>query len=552
MRRLLALAVLLPVLFFALAGAAIAATYVAGPGSTRTGTPCTRATPCSLAFTIDVTNGLPGDVLVLAGNYTLSGQHTLHGSSHLFGDGDARPVITMANNVSSLTVGTGGGMLAIAEGVALIGASSGTPLVVTVDGIVDDVMVRSGGPGAAVQLVGNGIIRDTLVLATGTKGEAIRVDGATDAIQLPRLVNVTARATGLSSIGIHVVGECGGLDPDHFDMTNTIARGAPLDLWVEERDCANGIAVDTRNSNWRRSNMLFTGIAGINGHGGDQTTPALTDDTTIFADDMHQKPGSPTIDAGFTSPIAGVIDPDHDQRFIGIVDIGADEFPGLPAAVTGDATEVTTGSATLSGSASANTRETHALIEWGPTTSYGTTVGEVVIAAGAGPVPLSAALTGLAPGTTYHYRVRAVDQNPLQPVTGAGEDRTFTTAAIPPAPPAFSALSVRRTFAQAKLSKPGLPVSLTLARDGSDIEVTLTAKVRASRRAPARKRRLAHLLVRRRSAGSRVVLHLRASRAVRRLLRAQRSRRVRATLKVKVTPPGGPPLTQTVRVILTR
>ena len=44
--------------------------------------------------------------------------------------------------------------------------------------------------------------------------------------------------------------------------------------------------------------------------------------------------------------------------------------------------------------------------------------------------PATAALTGLAPSTTYHYRAEAIRENGAVAIAGA--DRTFTTAAQPP------------------------------------------------------------------------------------------------------------------------
>lgn len=69
--------------------------------------------------------------------------------------------------------------------------------------------------------------------------------------------------------------------------------------------------------------------------------------------------------------------------------------------------------------------------EYGETTAYGSEipVGGGNIPAGETPVAVSAALTGLKIGTTYHYRL--VASNSASPLT-ASPDQTFTT--IPPAP----------------------------------------------------------------------------------------------------------------------
>ena len=104
--------------------------------------------------------------------------------------------------------------------------------------------------------------------------------------------------------------------------------------------------------------------------------------------------------------------------------------PGPPSAVTGSASAVTNNSATLAGNVTANGATTNVTFEYGETTLYGSS-------AAASPSPVSgststavtAALSGLDPGVTYHYRVVASSTNGTTP----GADLTFTTAA-PPVP----------------------------------------------------------------------------------------------------------------------
>jgi hypothetical protein len=65
----------------------------------------------------------------------------------------------------------------------------------------------------------------------------------------------------------------------------------------------------------------------------------------------------------------------------------------------------------------------------GPTTAYGITSATQSLKSGTSGVDVSIAVTGLTPGTPYHYRVNA------QNASGAasGSDRTFTTTGPPPA-----------------------------------------------------------------------------------------------------------------------
>ena len=100
-----------------------------------------------------------------------------------------------------------------------------------------------------------------------------------------------------------------------------------------------------------------------------------------------------------------------------------------PTATTQSATNVTTTSATLNGVVNANYLSTTVTFEYGTTTTYGSS-----IAATPSPVTgnsitnVSADISGLTPGTIYHYRVRSVNSIG----TTNGNDLIFTTvSAIP-------------------------------------------------------------------------------------------------------------------------
>ncbi len=115
--------------------------------------------------------------------------------------------------------------------------------------------------------------------------------------------------------------------------------------------------------------------------------------------------------------------------------------PGVVLAdvVTGEASNVQPESATVSGTINPNGVALSACnFEYGSSASYGQsqacaeTPGE--IGAGASPVEVHADLTGLTPGTIYHYRLAGANANGA----GTGGDRTF----IAPGPPSVSAESV--------------------------------------------------------------------------------------------------------------
>lgn len=97
-----------------------------------------------------------------------------------------------------------------------------------------------------------------------------------------------------------------------------------------------------------------------------------------------------------------------------------------PAIVTGDATDVSETSAVLNGTINPFGLQTNYYFEYGTTTAYGSRIPAGIEAvAGGGRVPalFSRIITGLTPGTTYHFRLVATNSAG----TAEGSDRTFST-----------------------------------------------------------------------------------------------------------------------------
>jgi hypothetical protein len=100
-----------------------------------------------------------------------------------------------------------------------------------------------------------------------------------------------------------------------------------------------------------------------------------------------------------------------------------------PAASTGPATKIGQANAVLNGTINPNGHATEYAFSYGPTTAYGATTTLRTVKAGIKAVAVSRTITGLTPGTTYHYRISASSAGGV----GSGADRTFTTAGHPPA-----------------------------------------------------------------------------------------------------------------------
>ena len=172
---------------------------------------------------------------------------------------------------------------------------------------------------------------------------------------------------------------------------------------------------------------------------------ALTSSTSV------QSIGSGTSNVAVNTPLAG-LSPSTTYYFMVNAVTGVDPnttvttgsiltfttAPATPSVTTSAATGVATTSATLNGTVNPNGSSTSANFEYGLTTAYGSSSPAQDAGAGTSAVALNTALTGLLPGTIYHYRLDAT--NPNGSVLGA--DQTFTTLFPPPDAATTSASAV--------------------------------------------------------------------------------------------------------------
>ncbi len=98
-----------------------------------------------------------------------------------------------------------------------------------------------------------------------------------------------------------------------------------------------------------------------------------------------------------------------------------------PGVSTGGAVKVTQSTATVRGAVNPRDVETNYSFQYGPTKAYGAATPPAAAGKGTSAVPASANLTGLAPATTYHYRIVATSGAG----TSRGRDRTFKTLKQP-------------------------------------------------------------------------------------------------------------------------
>ncbi|MDD2965175.1 MAG: hypothetical protein PHU33_14600, partial [Bacteroidales bacterium] len=101
------------------------------------------------------------------------------------------------------------------------------------------------------------------------------------------------------------------------------------------------------------------------------------------------------------------------------------QLRSLPVATTAPATSVMINSAQLNGSINPNGIVSTYFFQYGATTSYGSTTPVVSAGSGSSAVSVSANISGLTPGQTYHFRIVATNTDG----TAYGSDLSFTTGA---------------------------------------------------------------------------------------------------------------------------
>ena len=101
--------------------------------------------------------------------------------------------------------------------------------------------------------------------------------------------------------------------------------------------------------------------------------------------------------------------------------------PKPPSVYTGGFPQVSTSSATLKGTVNPRGTETSYAFQYGLTTAYGAQTSPAPVGNGRAEVKVTQSVTGLQPGTIYHYRLAATSAAG----TTNGQDVVFTTKKIP-------------------------------------------------------------------------------------------------------------------------
>jgi hypothetical protein len=109
--------------------------------------------------------------------------------------------------------------------------------------------------------------------------------------------------------------------------------------------------------------------------------------------------------------------------------VGLAQAVSAPSATTRTAASVAGTSATLRGTVNPNGQATTYMFDWGTSTGYGQQTSPTSAGSGTSSKSAAANLTGLSPGTTYHFRITATNASG----TSVGADQAFTTPTPPTA-----------------------------------------------------------------------------------------------------------------------
>lgn len=309
--------------------------------------------------------------------------------------------------------GASGGGIAVTGGSATITNSTFTA---NVSGLGGD---GGNAPGGGHQGFGNGGNA-----GNGSTGGGVFVRGGATVT----LLNVTVAGNQVSVAGTPGASSTGGSSGAAGNPPfggGIYTNGTPATSMTDTLLAGNGLGNCAGSTTDGGHNLSF-GDASCHATfaGGDPKLGALQDNGGPTPT-MAPGAGSAAIDAG-----AGC--PSTDQRGVlrsagTACDIGAYEV-APPVVSAGSPLGITATSAILEGSVFTNNASAAAVFEFGKTTAYGSQASAATIT-GLESVPLAATLTGLTPGTTYHYRLVATSPDG----TAATPDATFTTASAPAA-----------------------------------------------------------------------------------------------------------------------
>ncbi|HEY0277276.1 MAG TPA: hypothetical protein VGC32_03305 [Solirubrobacterales bacterium] len=428
------------------ASAAPTPTFVAPNGS---GTACTQAVPCGIAT--GFSQLLPGgDLTIGDGTYgspsspltsTLSAGDayaSIHGPSA----GD-RPVVYLSASI---------GISLQADGMSLADldvrdAASGDAIRLGYTSHATRVRAQDTGDGDGCELNQGSSISDSICIGNGPGGAGLD-NSALISGGFVSATNVLAIGTG-NAYGASVDG--GAARDVQLALVNSIAQGGGGSPDLEATNTSTGLTrLIVRDSQWV-TKQQGTGTFIVDSGGNVGTAPSFKPAT-----DFEPATTSPTFDVGNDSSADQLAYTGDPRRMGAHVDIGPYERLVRPTATHPSADAITDTSVALHGTADTQLVGGTWQFLYGTTTSYGSSTAGQTLAPGEPAHDVTAAISGLQPGTTYHAKLI------VQGRGGGGEssDIAFTTS---PAPPP---VTITTTTPGPTITTPGPTVTLPASGRG--------------------------------------------------------------------------------------
>jgi hypothetical protein len=449
---------------------ALATQRFVAPGGATSSNDCTNsASPCDLTRAVmDV--ALDQDEVILApGTYNLSsGLAPTHIALDIHGPAGTQTAQIVANT-SGPAINSFGQYI---HDLSITQTGSGQAL------------LADGGGGALGQP--SGLYENLHIAATNIAAVGVQLQRSSSVLPSPPLLRnsvVTAANIALVTTGDADINNVDAfssaaqglvVNGENFNQTinvaNSILRGS---------SSSNDVGVIPGGSGTLTFNLAYSDERNVaNGLSGTVNTQnnISSDPLLVGNGDFHETPLSPTIDAGHdTASVLGIggSDLDWGPRSLGThPDIGADEMALAPTGSTTAASGVSQNAATLNASINPGGGPTTYHFDYGTSpSSLGSRTSDHETGAGIDPESASAALTGLAPGTTFYFRVAGSNERD----SFQGSTLSFTTP-TPPAsgggapaggggggsssPPPSAKLAVTFKTAKQKLSKKKLVFTL--------------------------------------------------------------------------------------------
>jgi invasin-like protein len=284
-----------------------------------------------------------------------------------------------------------------------------------------------GAPFAAevVDQYGNPVPGETVDFdapVSGEGGSFTASGNGTDSAVTDAAGVATSSAFTANTIAGHyqVIAADGAASSGHFGVTNLPGPPASVELGLSSSSLpADGVSttIATATVFDADGNPISGQDVSIGSTGLDQDvgpTIAHPDATYTALITAGTSDGSAQVKATDTTP-----DPDLDSSSEPLAQAAV-----APSAVTSAADGITTAAATLGGVVNPHALDTTYHFEYGPSASYGASTPAAGAGSGAIDKAVSAAVAGLSPGSTYHYRLVATNTAG----TTNGPDRTFTTS----------------------------------------------------------------------------------------------------------------------------